>query len=310
MKLATTTAEFRFWCRTPAEEVRCFEGSGYRCLDLSLYMTASRESPFGQPGEGWKKLIDDAGEEATRLGLTFCQTHLPDGAPYFDGSDRDLIVTATRRCIEGCAALGIRDLVIHPRSMPGYRREIFTEKNIEYLGQFLPQVEKNGQYLLIENTSTPRIPCYFPVTARELLDFISDLGHPRVRCCWDTGHAHMSGLHQYDELTELGGFLAGLHINDNFGSEDLHMIPYFGNCNFDAVIRALVGIGYPGCFTLEGTNSVRTHDVWMHYRHPFVLDGKQVTCAFDPPLELKKRAVALQYETGKYMLSQYGAFEA
>jgi L-ribulose-5-phosphate 3-epimerase len=309
MKLATTTAEFRYWCRTPAEEVRCFEGTGFRYLDLSLYMTAAAESPFTQPGEGWRRLIEEAGEAAARLGLTFCQTHLPDGAPYFDGSDRERIVTATRRCIEGCAVLGIRDLVIHLRSLPGYRREIFTEKNIEYLSRFLPQVEKNGQYLLIENTSTPRIPCYFPVTARELLDFIADLGHARVRCCWDTGHAHMSNLLQYDELMEMGTHLAGLHVNDNFGSEDLHMIPYFGNCNFDAVIRALLDTKYPGYFTLEGTNSIRTHDVWMHYRRPFILDGAPIERAFDPSLELKKGAVALSYQTGRYMLSRYDAFE-
>lgn len=37
---------------------------------------------------------------------------------------------------------------------------------------------------------------------------------------------------------------------------------------------------------------------------------RTVTTLLDVPLHLKQQAVTLMYETGKYMLEQYGCFEA
>ena len=41
MKLATTTADFRGYAETPAEQVKLFDGTGFRFLDLNLYRTAA-----------------------------------------------------------------------------------------------------------------------------------------------------------------------------------------------------------------------------------------------------------------------------
>ena len=70
MKLATTIGEMYAFTRTPAEAVRQYAGSGFRCLDYSFYNVAKHpDDPF--LGENWRDQILEAREAAKELGFTF-----------------------------------------------------------------------------------------------------------------------------------------------------------------------------------------------------------------------------------------------
>jgi L-ribulose-5-phosphate 3-epimerase len=91
---------------------------------------------------------------------------------------------------------------------------------------------------------------------RLFLDLIDALNHPLFGACWDTGHANEQGLKQ-QAMVELGSRLKAMHINDNDGIRDQHLLPYQGNINWASVVQSLKAIGYEGAFTYETHNSIR-----------------------------------------------------
>ena len=88
MRLATTIGDFRRLTKTPAEAVRAFEGTGFRCLDYDFYSVIYPGSPF--LGDDWIKEVDEAAEEAARLGLQFVQAHSPNYNPLNPAADHEI----------------------------------------------------------------------------------------------------------------------------------------------------------------------------------------------------------------------------
>ena len=68
-------------------------------------------------------------------------------------------------------------------------------------------------------------------------------------------------------------------------------------------------MNYDGYFTFEASYSLLHSKNWPYQRKPWVHQGEPVTRLLNPSLELKKQAVDLLYETGKYILSEYNCFE-
>ena len=153
-------------------------------------------------------------------------------------------------------------------------------------------MEKTGVHVLIENWPDAHAPApntrAFPSTADDLLMFLDFLGHPLLGACWDTGHGHMNGAEQYETISKLGKRLEAVHIQDNFGEVDQHLMPLVGTLDLDEVICGLLDIGFEGTFTFEADNILRQHDL---------------------PWELKQKSVELLYEVGKYLLKKHHCFE-
>lgn len=42
-----------------------------------------------------------------------------------------------------------------------------------------------------------------------------------------------------------------VHINDNFGEDDVHLAPFLGSLPWDDVLRALREVGYAGSMNVE-----------------------------------------------------------
>ena len=309
MKLATTTADLRSYAKTPAETVKLFAGTGFKLLDMNFYLENYSDSPFVVPGDDWKKLVGDAGEAAAKIGIGFCQAHSPDGEHYILGENRDNLLTATKRTIEACAMLGIKDTVIHAGVSAAFTPCEFMKRNRDFYSELFDTSEKYEVNLLVENSCEINSPGYYLRTGAEMKEFLEFVNHPLLHACWDTGHAHMRNMDQYESIITLGSELRALHIQDNYGDADSHTAPFFGNCNFDQIMQGLLDIKYDGAFTFEGSNLMRDHTAWPNYRKPWEHGGKKVTTLLDVPLHIKQQAVALMYATGKYMLEQYGCFE-
>lgn len=309
MKLATTTADLRSYAKTPAEIVTLFAGTGFKLLDMNFYRENYPGSPFIVSGDDWKKLVNDAGEAAAKIGVVFCQAHSPDGEHFVLGEARDNLLTATKRTIEACAMLGIKNTVVHAAGSPAFTPCEFMKRNRDFYSELFDTMEKFEVNVLVENSCEGNSPHYYLRTGAEIKEFIEFVNHPLLHACWDTGHAHMRHMDQYESIITLGSELRAVHIQDNYGDCDSHTAPFFGTCNFDQVIQGLKNAGYKGAFTFEGGNLMRDHDEWPNIRKPWEHAGKTVTTLLDVPLHIKKQAVALMYETGKYMLEQYGCFE-
>ena len=300
MKLATTTADFSAYASTPAAQLKLCAKTPFRYVDLNLphrYMT-----------EDWEQAIHDAGEVASKYGLTFVQAHAGD---FLSGGDPTPKYTELTRAIRACGRLGIPQIVVHAQwdftvPYPAGMEQFFAYNKGLYEGLF-PVMEETGVKVLIENSAEANMgpACYF-MTGKEMVDFLDYVNHPLLGVVWDTGHANCRGNRQYDDLTALRGRLDGVHIHDNDGRCDEHTAPFMGTTDWDSVLRGLVDTDYKGCFTFECDNFPMRGGGWPYSRHN---DEPAKARLQNPSLELKLLAENYLYETGKYLLEQYGAFD-
>lgn len=301
MKLATTTADFSAYAKTPAAALELCGKSPFRYIDLNL--------PHCYMGEDWERVTHDAGETAARLGMTLVQAH---GGDFLSGGDPNPRIPELTRAIRACGKLGIPGIVVHAQwdtaiPYPAGMERFFTYNKSLY-GLLFPVMEETGVKVLIENSCEANMgpACYF-MTGREMADFLDFVGHPLLGAVWDTGHANCRGNCQYEDLTALRGVLDGVHIHDNDGRCDSHTAPFMGIMDWDSVLRGLIDTDYKGYFTFECDNFPMRGGGWPYLRRN---DEPETARLQDPSLELKLMAEDYLYETGKYLLSQYRAFEA
>src|SRR5699024_1181661 len=119
-----------------------------------------------------------------------------------------------------------------------------------------------GVKLAFENLREKRPGRRFGSSAEELLELHDRLNSDIFGICWDTGHAHISGINQPEALRQIGNRLKALHICDYHGLKDEHLIPLAGTIDWAPIMQTLMEINYTGDFTFE----VGYKDVGQHYR--------------------------------------------
>ena len=239
------------------------------------------------------------------------------GFDFANPSNRNKVSTL-RNCFVFCREAGIPAIVVHPSARVGNTREEFFDMNLTFFRSLIPFVEETGVGLLLENIGNPADP-YFLLDGKDLREMVDGVGHPLCTACWDIGHANhfRADSHpQYDSIMALGDKLTTIHFHDNAGNfedpyqhirVDMHMIPYMswvGTVNYDAVMQALIDVGYKGTFNLEVSGGDQRRFVI-----PFEKDGVRQEKLMLPSLELWIKIYSTVYEIGKYMLETYGVFE-
>ena len=302
MKLATTTGDFELHCNTYLERIQHVYEAGFRYIDLSLYSVKPGEELIDN--DNWMETIEIIKAYAKEKGIKFVQAHGPNVNPLAGEEAYEEAVRRTTRAIEVCGQLGIPNMVVHPGWDRNATKEEWFEKNLEFFRQLFPVMEQNQVNVLHENTTSVNMSWYFPKTGAEMKEFAEYVNHPLFHACWDTGHANCEG-NQYQEILDIGEELYALHINDNRGAKDEHIIPFMGTMNMDEVMHALIDSGYKGYFTFECGSALRSQMYWLGHRRTFEKDTRLA----NPPLCLQKELERFMYQTGKYILDTYGVFE-
>jgi len=85
----------------------------------------------------------------------------------------------------------------------------------------------------VENQTRSNSKYHYPVagTTETLLQIMADA--EGTRCTIDTGHAHVSGLDSTRVIDQVGNRLAEVHLSDNAGQSDEHLIPGTGTISFE-----------------------------------------------------------------------------
>ncbi len=303
MKLVTTTGDLTHYYedRSIAAPLAGMRETGFTHLDMSFYAVIYPGSPWISHGDGWKREVEDSLKAAARYGFDFCQAHSPDGVHFQEGEARDALILATKRSIEACAMLGVPHTVVHAAGCGPAEAE-FRRRNIAFYRLFEEDAERFGVDLLTENSAEAWNPEYFLRTGKETREFVEEAGIPRLHINWDTGHGNVQGCDQYTDIVDMGGELRALHIQDNNGQSDAHLMPLAGTTNFDDVMRGLIDSGYRGDFTFEGSNTLRRAKAWPWFRR----NVKPEDRLSSPPLALQQKQIALMREVGEWMLESYG----
>ena len=297
MKLATSTSDFGRWGVTYEDLVKLIHDAGFRYVDIVINRRIC-DSPDGL--EEAKRIRD----YAEKLGMKFVQAHSPEGNPL-SPEKQDRMVQLTNRSIEICEILGVPQTVVHAGWKKDIGEEEYFKENLDFYKQLYPMMEKTGVNVLIENSTRKNLGSYYYFyTGKQMVDFLKYANHPLLHAVWDTGHGNPEG-NQYEHLVALGEELYGLHVHDNSGEGDEHIIPYLGTLNMDDVMNGLLDANYKGCFTFEAVATLRQSGSRHGKRHVFERD----TRLLEPTLEMQMDLERLLYTIGKHCLSAYGVFE-
>jgi protein FrlC len=88
-------------------------------------------------------------------------------------------------------------------------------------------------------------------TTDDVLRLLDELGLEDMGVVLDTGHTYLAGEELPHVVKRLGKLLYHVHIADNHGVRDEHLIPGYGTIDFASFVTALREAGYKGYLVAE-----------------------------------------------------------
>lgn len=269
--------------------IRLCAEAGYRVLDLNFCEAMNPQSRLR--GREWLAYVDEIGELGARLGVRFTQSHLP----YYDifaAADREkkaVMEELIRRSIIASGRLGVKWAVTHPGTVyeAGHDTETSLRRNLEYFAPHVEMAARAGIGIALENDFEYRGKPYqriYCASVEELCELADAFRSKYVGICYDFGHANLTGGFHRKNLNRIGSRLKAVHVQDNHGISDEHLMPFFGNTDWADAMAGLADIDYRGELTYEIQEF-----------------GRYV------PNELKKHVVELSVVFGNYLIGLYDA---
>jgi len=262
MKPSMSTLYFREL--GPHRTVELFARHGWHYLELSechAYDLLAQGDP-ARSGNAFRQFAADHG-------ISFLQGHLPvvwysdharEGGEqgYVDiapASDREFtrVIQVLKRWVELFSALGVQTGVLHMGGAAlkgaGWLHAAILERRVAATAKIAQHAAGAGMTICLENLSFPNCGVE---TLEEIQEIITAVGASNVGICLDTGHLVMADLDCVDFILNAKSLLKALHIHDNIGSEDDHVLPYERETiPWDRVLAALGKIAYTGLLNLE-----------------------------------------------------------
>ena len=166
-----------------------------------------------------------------------------------DLTQRDKALADHKQAVDLAAELGGCILVTHDIVIPEPDEEEGPEKLaafVQNVGEVAEYAAAAGVRLALENMGKGGYTC----EPERLLSLMDALGAPNVGVVIDVGHRNLAG-DPAAALRAIGEHLITLHLHDNHGELDEHLLPGRGNIAWQEVNRALGDIGYDGVFMYE-----------------------------------------------------------
>jgi sugar phosphate isomerase/epimerase len=163
------------------------------------------------------------------------------------------------RGMYGNYILGCKYFVIHPIMPFGTGAEpdseMFYKLNYEFFKSLIPTAEKYGVVICVENMPSEKEK---EAQGNHLYGScalnISALAQ-KLNCgiCWDVGHANVSGYKMSEQMEILRGKIDVLHIHDNHGARDEHLLPFEANVDWQDVAEGIKRADFGGILDVEVT---------------------------------------------------------
>ncbi len=266
---------------SPEAMVDEFVKSGYFCTEFSdehgaILLERAKGIPNGAEkiGGAMKKYADERG-------FSFPQGHL-----YLKVDlCADDAVEIMKPWLDLFVSMGIRAGVLHTSCL---NKEFTAEERqarwVSVLSTLSGYLAGTDMSIALENAGG------YNYSAEALLALIEAAGGKHLGICLDTGHLNLSRCGkvprygkvectQSEFIRRTGDKLIALHIADNDGTSDQHLMPYGrGNVNFADVMSGLREVNYSGLFNLE-------------------IPGERLA-----PIEIRRAKLAYIHEMCRYLL--------
>lgn len=245
-----------FWNEYGEKTIEKLARIGYDAVDFSMFTDGHKrleildESAMQMEKyfRSLKNIMDDNG-------VSVVQTHASFPIDFDTNEQCDKIVGNFKKEIEASAILGAKYIVTHPSmkingennfAEGAYNfekvingiKDTATANNIEVCVENIPVFNKY-KYCRVQGACSRAI---------DLDIYAEKFG---VGVCLDTGHAHVVGENPAYVARKLGQKIKVMHLNDNYGIDDDHIMPYMGGINWHQLATALKEIEYKGDYCAE-----------------------------------------------------------
>jgi sugar phosphate isomerase/epimerase len=177
-------------------------------------------------------------------GLQLENVHLPFSDAnelWTDSLGTEELMKVYSKAINDCCEHGIPTAVMHITR--GYEPPPMTRKGMDRVKMLVELAEKSNVNIALEHLRRP-----------EYLEFLlSGVDSARLGFCYDSGHEHCYTKGE-DFLPQYGSRLMVLHLHDNDGSDDQHLVPGEGKIDWPSVAGKLKAARYTDALTFEVTS--------------------------------------------------------
>lgn len=211
-------------------------------------------------------------EASRQTGVAISQMHAPFPV-YHEGYDEvnAHIMMALDKCFAVCEYLDCPAIVVHPTKAETKEEE--WELNLRIYRSLIPVIQKyKGVKICLENIFCRRAGRIeegrFSDAADScrMIDLLNEeAGGDYFGFCFDIGHANLTHRSVKEFVKAMGPRLTILHIHDNNGMEDQHVLPYSclstaeeHVCDWQGFVDALREIGYNGVLAFETFRTMST----------------------------------------------------
>ena len=199
----------------------------------------------------WREGVEfNTPDLARKIGLEIDNVHSPFLNPivadwlWHEGEKGDYIQDLHISCIEDCKKYDIPVSVIHLTSS---EERPLTEIGLNRIAKIIDTAEHNEVKIAFEN-----------IQHQELFSIVMErFKSPNVGFCYDSGHENISinywKIKDLDLLSQYGNRLFALHLHDNFGDNDDHLIPFDGEIDWAKKMKSIKNSRSVEYLTLELT---------------------------------------------------------
>lgn len=221
------------WFGYPLElydRLRLIKGAGFK----GVLLWWATESVFEPP-------IPEKCELARRIGLEVVNAHLeyrPINAVWEEGFRGEHYATELIGLVTEAGMYGVKTLVVHLTE--GFTPPPMSDVGLDRFRRLIDAADRADVKLAFEN-----LKAY-----KRLYEFMPLIDAPHVGVCFDAGHNH---AHCPDTRVcrDFKDRIFAVHLHDNYGVLDDHLLPFDGNDDWTRVRDELMGSSYTGPWSLE-----------------------------------------------------------
>ncbi len=270
-------------------DLKMIKDAGFEGIDLSFAsvcphggsLEGYHNSIFAKPTEEIVDFYREYAKICSGLGLEIVQSHAP-WPCYFKGNDavNEFLRKALEKCIIAASEVGCRYMVVHPYWSEDKDIRESMEINYKLFSGLTDAAKKHNVVICIENLFAFRggrlidEPFANSEIAKNFVDRLNrEAGCEVFGFCLDIGHANALAKNLYEFFRNMGNRIKVLHIHENNGISDQHMIPYTSfdfwgaNTTIDwaDVVDGIVDTSYKGDLNLEVATDAIPKELVPHY---------------------------------------------
>jgi sugar phosphate isomerase/epimerase len=212
--------------------------------------------------------VSDLQQWLTEAGLELISVHAPvieASLASADTAERESALAETTRALHVGRRILFKTFVVHlgrPRgsgAQGGTNRDA-ARRSIDALAKAAEPLGVDVAVEVIPNDLSRA------TSLTELVDEEVEAGN--VGICLDIGHARIDhpGGDVVDAIEVAAGHLQAIHVHDNRGRSDDHMVPFDGVIDWAAALTAVEKVGYDGALTFELSARGSTKDTLARAR--------------------------------------------